>query len=104
MYEAEKQIIAYFFLGSARIFLGFGSTKNPARLGSTILRLSFCGSGLQICICGFLKIVPIHFKKKYGTVLRRHLLLPRYILVKVNAKNANMAKSFGRNSAAVRFT
>jgi len=39
MYEAEKQIIAYFFLGSARIFLGFGSTKNPARLGSTILRL-----------------------------------------------------------------
>jgi len=27
MYEAETQIIAQFFLGSARIFLGFGSTK-----------------------------------------------------------------------------
>jgi len=27
MNEAETQIIAYFFLGSARIFVGFGSTK-----------------------------------------------------------------------------
>ena len=46
-------MIAEFFLGSARLgsdIFRLRLNKNPARLGSTVLRLSFCGSsfGLQV--------------------------------------------------------
>ena len=45
------KIKAYFFLGSARLGSDISRlrlNKNPPRLGSTILWLSFCGSGLQV--------------------------------------------------------
>ena len=70
MYEAETQIIAYYFLGSARLGSDISRlrlNKNPARLGSTILRLSFCGSGFGLQVYKFL----FAFYSNYGAILYR---------------------------------
>jgi len=61
------KMIAEFFLGSARLgsdIFRLRLNKNPARLGSTVLRLSFCGSsfGLQVYPLAFdapVKAVPV---------------------------------------------